>query len=105
MRRAFTLSLIALVLPFAGFLALSATPSAGAADTEKKATATFEIYKDKGGEHRWRLRMQNSKIIATSGEGYSSKRSCEEAIESVKKNAPDAPVEEKTDDAPARGNQ
>jgi uncharacterized protein YegP (UPF0339 family) len=43
--------------------------------------------------------MTNTKVIATSGEGYSSKQSCEAAIESVKKNAPDAAVEEKSTDA------
>jgi uncharacterized protein YegP (UPF0339 family) len=42
--------------------------------------------------------MQNTKVIATSGEGYSSKQACESAIESVKKNAADAPVEEKSSD-------
>jgi uncharacterized protein YegP (UPF0339 family) len=63
------------------------------------AAATFEVYKDKSGEYRWRLRMRNTKVIATSGEGYSTKRACEEAIESVKKNAADAPVEEKQSDA------
>jgi hypothetical protein len=29
------------------------------------AAATFEVYKDKSGEYRWRLRMQNTKVIAT----------------------------------------
>ena len=60
----------------------------------------FEVYKDKAGEYRWRLRMQNTKVIATSGEGYTTKRACEEAIDSVKKNAADAQVEEKESDAP-----
>ena len=57
--------------------------------------AKFELYKDKAGEFRWRLRHQNTEIIA-SGEGYSSKAGALNGIESVKKNAPDAPIEDQT---------
>ena len=60
---------------------------------EKKA-ATFEVYKDKSGQFRWRLRMQNTKVIASSGEGYKEKDSCLKAIEFVKRVAADAPVKE-----------
>ena len=49
----------------------------------------FEIYNDKAGEFRFRLKAKNGEIIAVS-EGYASKDSCENGIESVKKNAPDA---------------
>ncbi len=49
----------------------------------------FEIYKDKAGEYRFRLKARNGEIIAVS-EGYTTKDSCENGIESVKKNAPDA---------------
>ncbi|MBQ8787556.1 MAG: YegP family protein [Oscillospiraceae bacterium] len=51
----------------------------------------FEIYKDKAGEFRFRLKASNGQIIATS-EGYVKKDSCKNGIESVKKNAVDAPV-------------
>lgn len=51
----------------------------------------FEIYTDKGGEFRFRLKAANGQIIATS-EGYKSKKSCENGIESVKKNVVDAPT-------------
>lgn len=53
----------------------------------------FEMYTDKGGEFRFRLKARNGQIIAIS-EGYSSKASCLGGIESVQKNAPDAAVEE-----------
>ena len=100
MPRVLTLSLAGLVLAAAGLLAVVPAPRAIAADEPaKKSAATFEIYKDKAGEYRWRLRTQNTQVIATSGQGYSSKRACEEGIESVKKNAPDAAVEEKEPDA------
>ena len=53
----------------------------------------FEMYEDKGGEFRFRLKARNGEIIATS-EGYKTKASCENGIESVKKNAPEAEVTE-----------
>ncbi len=62
--------------------------------TEGFATATnpkFEAYLDKKGEYRFRLKARNGEIIATS-EGYKSKASCLNGIESVRKNAPDSPV-------------
>jgi len=55
--------------------------------------AKFEIYQDKKGEFRWRLRADNNQVIAT-GEGYSSKAGCKSGIESVKKNAPKAEIVE-----------
>lgn len=51
----------------------------------------FEIYMDKSGEFRFRLKAKNGQIIATS-EGYKSKKSCENGITSVSKNAPSAPI-------------
>ncbi len=53
----------------------------------------FEIYQDKAGEFRFRLKAKNGEVIATS-EGYKAKASCENGIASVKKNAPDAAIEE-----------
>ena len=53
----------------------------------------FEVYTDKAGEYRFRLKATNGQVIAVS-EGYKAKASCVNGIESVKKNAPDAPVEE-----------
>ena len=51
----------------------------------------FELYEDKAGEFRFRLKARNGEIIATS-EGYKSKAGCLNGIESVKKNAPEAEV-------------
>ncbi len=53
----------------------------------------FEIYTDKKGEIRFRLKARNGEIIASS-EGYKSMDSCVNGIESVKKNAPDSEIEE-----------
>ena len=57
--------------------------------------AKFELYKDAKGEFRWRLIASNGQTIATSGEGYKAKESAKAGIESVKKNAATAAVEEK----------
>jgi len=69
--------------------------TANLADLTAEGEATnpkFELYEDKLGEYRFRLKARNGKIIATS-EGYKTKLSCENGIESVRKNAPDAKVE------------
>ena len=60
---------------------------------EKVKNPKFEIYADKAGEFRFRLKAGNGQIIAV-GEGYKEKKSCKNGIESVKKNAANAPVEE-----------
>ena len=52
----------------------------------------FEIYKDKAGEYRVRFKYNSETIV--SSEGYSSKSSAKDAIESVKKNAPGAEIED-----------
>jgi len=52
----------------------------------------FEVYTDKAGEFRFRLKAKNGEIIAVS-EGYKAKKSCLDGIESVKKNAPEAQIE------------
>lgn len=49
----------------------------------------FEVYTDKAGEYRFRLKARNGEVIAVS-EGYKSKDGCLNGIESVKKNAPEA---------------
>ena len=52
----------------------------------------FEIYTDKAGEFRFRLKARNGEIIAV-GEGYKAKASCLNGIDSIRRNAPDATVE------------
>ncbi|PZO91071.1 MAG: DUF1508 domain-containing protein [Sphingomonas sanxanigenens] len=52
----------------------------------------FEIYKDKAGEYRVRFKYNSEVMFAT--EGYSSKASAVNAIESIKKNGPGADVED-----------
>ena len=51
----------------------------------------FELYQDKAGEYRFRLKAKNGEIIAT-GESYKAKASCLNGIDSIKRNAPESPV-------------
>lgn len=51
----------------------------------------FEVYKDKAGEFRFRLKATNGQVIAV-GEGYKALSGCMNGIESVKKNAADSTV-------------
>lgn len=46
----------------------------------------FQLYRDKAGQYRFRLRGRNGKIIAVS-EGYTSHAACVAGIDSVRKNA------------------
>ncbi|MFM7349977.1 MAG: YegP family protein [Erythrobacter sp.] len=50
----------------------------------------FEIYKDKAGEYRVRFKYNSETMFST--EGYASKASAQNAIESIKKNGPAAEV-------------
>ena len=53
----------------------------------------FQLYTDKTGAFRFRLRARNGEIIGSS-EGYTSKASCLSGIESVRKNAAEALINE-----------
>lgn len=44
----------------------------------------FEVYQDRRGEFRWRLKHANGNILATSSEGYKSKDSALRCIENVR---------------------
>ncbi len=52
----------------------------------------FEIYKDKAGEFRVRFKYNSEVIFAT--EGYASKASAKNAIDSILKNGPGAEIED-----------
>ena len=58
---------------------------------EVQKNPKYEVYTDKAGEFRFRLKAKNGQIIATS-EGYKTMKSCQNGIASIGKNAPDAPV-------------
>ena len=60
---------------------------------EKLTHPKFEVYQDKAGEYRFRLKAKNGENIGKS-EGYKAKDSCLNGIDSVGRNAPDARIEE-----------
>jgi len=43
-----------------------------------------EIYEDAAGEWRWRMKAANGRIIATGGEGFSSKYACTDSFSKVR---------------------
>ena len=57
----------------------------------------FEIYKDKAGEYRVRFKYNSEVMFST--EGYASKASAQNAIDSIKKNGPSAAVEDTSAEA------
>ena len=69
---------------------------AGEAPDERPAAvrsqATFEVFRDRADEWRWRLVHRNGNVIATSGEGYTTRRNAEKGLRSVVRNAPGADV-------------
>ncbi|WP_436924245.1 DUF1508 domain-containing protein [Halosimplex amylolyticum] len=64
------------------------------ADVLDIGRAAFEIYEDRGGEHRWRLRHRNGNILMDSGQGYADRSGARDGVESVKRNAPNADLDE-----------
>lgn len=62
-----------------------------AAGCETLTHPKYELYKDKAGQFRFRLKASNGEIIAAS-EGYKSKSSAKNGIASIGRNAPEAPV-------------
>ena len=62
-------------------------------DYEVQKNPKFEVYEDKGGKMRFRLKARNGQIVATS-QGYKSLKSCLNGIESVRKNAADSAIVE-----------
>ena len=64
---------------------------------EKAKHPKFEMYTDKAGEVRFRLKATNGQVIAVS-EGYAAKASCLNGVESVRKNAAEGKIEEQLDD-------
>jgi len=63
-------------------------------DFKTQVNPKFEVYQDKKGEFRFRLKAKNGQIIATS-EAYTKLDSCLKGVASVQKNAKDAKIVEK----------
>lgn len=59
----------------------------------EKRIGKFELYKDSGGEWRFRLKAANGEVIAVS-EGYTSKDGARNGIDSVRRNARTTRIDE-----------
>lgn len=53
---------------------------------KRKRYGIIEVYIDKSGEYRWRLKASNGRIVAESGEGYESSNDCEKGLKSARHN-------------------
>ncbi len=69
----------------------------------RSSQAQFELYEDKAGQYRWRLRHRNGNVVADGGQGYTRKHNAQKGMQSVRRNAlgaatihaePDAVVDE-----------
>jgi uncharacterized protein YegP (UPF0339 family) len=56
--------------------------------------AKFVIYQDRAGEYRWRLRANNGKTTADSGEGYGSRACARQAADRVRLEVGGADIED-----------
>jgi uncharacterized protein YegP (UPF0339 family) len=67
---------------------------AKAATSPATSTSVFEVYKDKGGDYRFRLKNGDGHLLAISGKGYEKKEDCLAVIDAIKKDAAKAKVED-----------
>ena len=63
-------------------------------DFEEKKCPKWEIFNDKAGDFRFRLKAANGEIILAASEGYTAKASAKKGIESVRSNADSEIIEE-----------
>jgi uncharacterized protein YegP (UPF0339 family)/predicted phage tail protein len=71
---------------------VAADAAAAELESIRQSKARFELFEDRGGGHRWRLRHRNGNVIADSGEGYASRQKCQQGMHSVMRNALGADV-------------
>ena len=71
----------------------AAAPETEAAETEAaetKSSRAFEIYEDKAGQWRWRLRARNGELVAMSEQGFTTKAGVVRALDVVRRNTAEA---------------
>ncbi|WP_336037458.1 YegP family protein [Halobacterium yunchengense] len=56
-------------------------------DAVRTSQAQFELYQDRAGEYRWRLRHRNGNVVADSGQGYTARHNAQKGMQSVRRNA------------------
>ena len=66
-------------------------PTVAVADeAEAKVSRAFEIFEDKAGQWRWRLRARNGELVAMSEQGFTTKAGVVRSLEVVRRNTADA---------------
>ncbi len=63
------------------------------------AAPKFELYTDRAGQWRWRLRDSNGTKVASSGESFPTKSNAKRAAENVRATAPLATIDDGSSDA------
>src|SRR5262245_6542997 len=89
---------LAVVILLAGLCSFAELPdAAGQGKAKSKASAaTFELYKDNGGEFRFRLVNGEGELMASSGKGYKTKTDCQKVIDAIRLDAPKAKLDDQT---------
>jgi uncharacterized protein YegP (UPF0339 family) len=67
-------------------------------DKDKGKVGTVEVYKDKAGEFRFRVKDLDGKVIAMTTRGYATKAECLKTLDLVKSTLNNAKVMEVKDD-------
>ncbi len=58
--------------------------------------AVFELYKDKSGDYRFRLRDDEGTLLAISAKGYQEKADCQKVIQAIQREAARAKIDDQT---------
>ena len=76
-------------LGLALFVGLFGACASATAAPPEAGKLKFEVFKDKAGEFRWRLKAANGQTLATGGQGYKEKADAKRGVELVQKAATD----------------
>lgn len=77
------------VICLAALLAAPLWGTAARGEEPEARTLKFEVYADKAGEFRWRLKAANGETLATGGQGYKAKADARHGVGLVQKSAAD----------------
>jgi uncharacterized protein YegP (UPF0339 family) len=78
------------VICLAALLVAPPWAAATRAEEPEARKLKFEVYPDKAGKHRWRLKAANGETLATGGQGYQAKADAKRGVQSVQKSGTDA---------------
>jgi uncharacterized protein YegP (UPF0339 family) len=92
------LGVVVVLVALAALASLTLTPAVAEKETgdKGKSSLVFEVYKDKGGEYRFRVKDEAGTILAGSGKSYEDKADCLKIIEVLKKGAATAKIDDQS---------